>query len=339
MMEFDPDGAGGDEGLFGLPAMQTPAIAVIAVPWEATVSYGRGTAAAPRAIEAASQQVDLLDLEYGPIWKSGIGWLGSPQEVEVWNREACALAHPVVEAGDVGSDLDLVDAARRVDALACRRDEWVYQLANRAFDAGQIPAVLGGEHSSPLGLIRAAAERHSGIGVLHIDAHADLREAYMGFRSSHASIMTRVLECPDVHRLVGVGYRDLGHAEWDKINAGTGRICAHLDPDLAMRLANGEHWSSIVQQIVDDLPPLVHISFDVDGLDPSLCPNTGTPVPGGLRYREVQILLRAVSKHRQVVSFDLCEVSPGHSDEWDANVGARLLYKLSGCALSSRSRQ
>ena len=339
MTDFDPDGAGTDGGLFGLPSVVRPAVAVIAVPWEATVSYGQGTAAAPQAIEGASQQVDLYDLEYGPIWKSGIDWVGNPETLANWNAQACALARPVVEAGDVGSDPALKALAKQVDEFAEQRDVCVHQWAESAFDDGQVPAVLGGDHSSPLGLIRAAAERHQGLGILHLDAHADLREAYMGFRSSHASIMARALECSGVHRLVGVGYRDLGHREWERIERDTERIRAYTDPEIAMRLSRGEHWLSIVEQIVEELPPKVHISFDIDGLDPSLCPNTGTPVPGGLGYRDVQILLRTVAKHRQVVSFDLCEVSPGHSDEWDANVGARLLYKLSGCALSSRSRQ
>jgi len=161
----------------------------------------------------------------------------------------------------------------------------------------------------------------------------------MGFRSSHASIMARVLETCDVRRLVGVGYRDLGHAEWEKITTCRDRICAFTDPEISRRLASGETWDSIVSEILEALPQKVHISFDIDGLDPSLCPNTGTPVPGGLGFRDVQVLLRTISEHRQVVSFDLCEVSPGHSDEWDANVGARVLYKLAGCALSSRARE
>ena len=339
MTTFDPDDASTDEGLYGLSPVPDPAVVVIPVPWEATVSYGRGTSSAPRAIELASHQVDLFDLEYGAVWKSGIGWADIGSDIERLNRRACETAAPVVEAGGSAASPALMEAARRVDALSRQRDEVVRAAAAAALDAGQIPVVLGGDHSSPLGLLEAVAARHPGVGVLHIDAHADLREAYMGFRSSHASIMTRVLELEGVERLVGVGYRDLGHAEWQRICAEPDRICAFPDPTIAERLSAGDSWLDVVHEIIAKLPNIVHISFDIDGLDPSLCPNTGTPVPGGLGFREAQVLLHEVSKHRQVVSFDLCEVSPGHSSEWDANVGARVLYKLAGCALSSRSSQ
>jgi agmatinase len=188
-----------------------------------------------------------------------------------------------------------------------------------------------------LGLIEAVAKRHPGVGILHIDAHADLREAYLGFASSHASIMHRSLEVDGISRLVGVGYRDLGVAECQRIQNDATRIRSFTDFEIAERLANGEPWSQCVNDIVEALPPIVHISFDIDGLDPSLCPNTGTPVPGGLSFRDACMLLAAVSAARRVVSFDLCEVSPGPSGEWDANVGARVLYKLAGCAITSQS--
>ncbi len=339
MNGFDPDSAGTGEGLYGLDPSAHPAVAVIAVPWEATASYGRGTSRAPGAIEEASQQVDLHDLEYGPIWKSGIGWAEVGGDISAWNDEAAALAMPVIRAGGVAGDVTLQQAAARVDELARCRDEQVESAANRSFDAGQIPAVLGGDHSSPLGLIRASAARHPGLGILHIDAHADLRVAYMGFASSHASIMYNAMSSDHIHRLVGVGYRDVGSRELEAIEASQGRILPFTDPEIAHRLARGQTWAEVVDEIVAALPDKVHISFDIDGLDPSLCPNTGTPVPGGLRYREAMFLLHTVSDRRQVVSFDLCEVSPGDSDEWDANVGARVLYKLAGCAIASQVRQ
>jgi agmatinase len=338
MTDFDQDGPGMGEGLFGIPDSHEAAVAVIAVPWEATASYGRGTANGPKAIEAASQQVDLFDLEYGSVWKQGISWFDLSADIEAWNREASELAIPIIAAGGVGEDPERMRDAARVDILAHRRDIAVCDAAIQIMDQGRIPVVLGGDHSSPLGLLRAVGKRHPGIGILHIDAHADLRGAYLGFRSSHASIMRCALQTAGIGPIVGVGYRDVGESEVALIKREEQRVYAFTDPDIAWRLAHGSSWLSIVEQIIAPLPEEIHISFDIDGLDPSLCPNTGTPVPGGLGFRDVCVLLRAIAEQRRVISFDLCEVSPRADSEWDANVGARILYKLAGCSLMSRAR-
>jgi agmatinase len=194
--------------------------------------------------------------------------------------------------------------------------------------------VLGGDHSAPYGAIKAVAERWPGVGILHVDAHADLRQAYMGFRWSHASIFHNVLELEGVGRLVGVGYRDVGTREWARIESDVERIKVFSDPVLAHDAARGRPWLETCREIVAALPKHVYVSFDIDGLDPTLCPSTGTPVPGGLSFREATMLLEVLSASRQVVGFDLCEVAPGPT-EWDANVGARLLYRLAGCAVRS----
>ena len=332
-MTFDPDGPGIGEGLYGLDPCENPLIHIIAVPWEATASYGRGASHAPHAIEKASQQVDIEDLEYGSIWKNGIGWYPIRTDIRRLNDQATKLALPIIDAG--GVSVGNADAVA-VDELARERDQAVYEAASQIFDLDGIPSVLGGDHSCPYGLIRAASERHLDFGILHIDAHADLRDAYLGFESSHASIMHRALTLPNVKRIVGVGYRDLGSAEIKRIATEPERLCVFPDHTIAYRLANGESWQSIVDAICAALPSQVHISFDIDGLDPSLCPNTGTPVPGGLSYREALVLLRSISDRCTVVSFDLCEVAPGERGEWDANVGARILYKLAGCAAKSK---
>jgi agmatinase len=211
----------------------------------------------------------------------------------------------------------------------------VERIANAWMSKGKLVAVLGGDHSSPLGLMKACAKRHPGLGILHVDAHADLRDAYEGFVESHASIMFNVHETiPEVAKIVQVGIRDFS-AEEHALATSSSRIESYYDADLARRTFEGEPFVRLVAEIVGHLPEQVYISFDVDGLDPSLCPNTGTPVPGGLSFQQANALLRAVRRTgRRIVGFDLNEVA---GDEWDANVGARLLYKMIGHALASHA--
>jgi agmatinase len=185
----------------------------------------------------------------------------------------------------------------------------------------------------PLGNLRAIAQHHPNFGILHIDAHADLREAYEGFEFSHASIMFNALKLPQLTKLVQVGIRDLSHDEVKLIRQSNGRVSAYYDPLLKQKLYGGVSWLEVCQQIVAELPQQVYISFDVDGLDPKLCPNTGTPVPGGLELEQTFCLFReVVHSGRQIIGFDVVEVG---NAEWDGNVGARIVYKL--CNLMSLS--
>jgi agmatinase len=136
---------------------------------------------------------------------------------------------------------------------------------------------------------------------------------------------------PGVARLVQVGIRDLGAAEWQAIGDSGGRVICNLDLDWKRREASGERFLELCSAAVAPLPERVWVSFDVDGLDPALCPNTGTPVPGGLSFVQACLLLESlVESGRRIIGFDLCEVA---GEEWDAIVGARLLYKLCGFAL------
>ncbi len=204
-------------------------------------------------------------------------------------------------------------------------------------DQGKMPVTLGGDHAVPFGAIRAYAERYPGLGILHLDAHADLRDAYEGFTWSHASIFHNVMTRLDgIARLVQVGVRDLGQAEQAMIDGSGGRILTFFDADIAARKESGTPFAVIADEIAAALPKDVYLSWDIDGLDPTLCPSTGTPVPGGLSWNEAIGLLRALLRAgKRIVGLDLCEVSPGDT-EWDANVGARLLYKMIGFALLSQ---
>lgn len=334
-MSFDPDAAAQPaSGLFGLSTTPEEArVVVIPVPFEATTSYGGGTAQGPAAILEASHQVDLFDLDTGRPYEAGIAMLPIPAEVEAWSREAKALAAPIVETG--GADADPA-ALGRIDALCERMNGWVQAQARTWLGKGKLVGLVGGDHSTPFGSIAAHAEAYPGLGVLHLDAHADLRVAYEGFTWSHASIMHNVLErVPGVARLVQVGIRDFSEGEYRAITGSGGRVHTFFDHRLARARLDGMPWREQVDAVVAALPPTIYCSFDIDGLDPTLCPHTGTPVPGGLSFSQAVSLLEGVARAgKRIVGFDVNEVAPGpDGDQWDGNVGARLLYKLIGWAL------
>jgi agmatinase len=197
-------------------------------------------------------------------------------------------------------------------------------------------AVVGGEHSAPFGLLQALNEKYDDFGILHIDAHADLRRAYEGFTYSHASIMYNVLEqLRHVTKIVQVGVRDYC-AEEAALMAADVRLVPFTDAALQEASFNGLPWAQQCRDIVAALPEKVYVSFDIDGLTPDNCPHTGTPVPGGLTYNQAVFLLKAVAQSgKKIIGFDLCEVAPSGHDEWDANVGARVLFKL--CCYTQQS--
>jgi agmatinase len=227
-------------------------------------------------------------------------------------------------------------AAERVNAASEQVNEYVRNQAASILDDDKVPGIVGGEHSVPFGAIRACAERFGEIGVLHVDAHMDLRREFEGFRWSHASIMHNVLtRVPGVVKVVQVGVRDFGEGEMQFADEAGARIRVVYDDVIAEQQMRGTAWPDLCASIVQDLPDLVYVSFDIDGLDPSLCPHTGTPVPGGLSFNQAVLLLDVLrGSGKRVVGFDLVEVAPGprSEPEWDANVGARVLYRLCGLA-------
>jgi agmatinase len=332
--QFDPDGpAPANSGIYGLPfSVDDSKVIVVPVPFEATTSYGGGTSNGPAAVLEASKQVDLFDQETGRPYASGIAMLDIPKNVLRWNAAAKKIAAVVIEKGGV-VDRATQTAADKVNEYSERVNAWVYDETVSLLRQGKLAVVLGGDHSVPYGAIRAHAQKYPGLGILHLDAHADLRDAYEGFIWSHASIFNNVMrKIPGIGKLVQVGVRDLGQAERRMIDSND-RIDTFYDADLAARKELGVPFAKLADEIVAQLPDEVYLSWDIDGLDPTLCPGTGTPVPGGLSWNEAIGLLRAIRRSgKRIVGLDLCEVSPGET-EWDANVGARLLYKMIGYAL------
>ncbi len=341
-MTFDPNRAASkDSGIFGLPYTPDEArVVLLPVPWDATTSYGSGAADGPRAIMDASKQVDLFDAETGKPFEAGIAMLEESADIRAWNEEARVQAAEIIEAGgDLSGDAELQGALTKVNAMSERINDIVYLETKRLMGLSKIVGLVGGDHSTPFGCIRAHAEAFAGMGILHIDAHADLRHAYEGFEHSHASIMENVTRrIPSVSKVVQVGIRDFCEEELERIANSGGRIQTLFDVKIAHARMQGR-ITDLFAQAVSVLPRDVYVSFDIDGLDPALCPHTGTPVAGGLSLHEASMLIGMVAQSgRRIVGFDLNEVAPGpDDDEWDGNVGARVLYKLIGWTLISRA--
>jgi len=314
------------------------ALVLIPVPWEATTSYGGGTSRGPEAIVRASYQLDLEDPAFGTPYRAGIAFAPQDEVVVLRNERARVAALEAIAALEGGAEAPVALAV--VNDAGADVNAHVEAAARALLEEGKLVGVVGGDHSSPYGLIRALASRHpDGFGVLHIDAHHDLRAAYEGFTWSHASIFHNVMErVPAVRKLVQVGIRDYSRAEREYAAALGQRGACFYAHALFRWKAEGVPFREICERVLAELPRKVYVSFDIDGLDPPYCPSTGTPVPGGLSFDEAAYLLEALAASgRTVIGFDLCEVAPGEQgDEWDANVGARVLYKLCGCCLRSQ---
>lgn len=341
---FDPNSiANPNNNIFGLPFSEEDArLVIMPIPWEVTVSYNAGTARAPDHMCKASLQVDLFDSEIKDAWRQGF-YMRTPNKKiltksDYLRKEAELYLNYISQGEDVADNKFMTKTLKEINAGSLFLNNWVYEQTKQLLDDGKLVGLLGGDHSTPLGFYKAIAERHDSFGILQIDAHMDLRKAYEGFDYSHASIMYNALEqIPNLEKLVQVGIRDYCEEETDYLEKTNGRVVAFLDREMKERQYEGDTWKKIVDDIIDKLPQNVFISFDIDGLDPKLCPHTGTPVQGGLDTPQVFYLFKHLLKSgRKIIGFDLNEVGVSH-DEWDENVGARVLYKLCSLLIASNS--
>lgn len=339
---FDPDApAQPGTGIFGLPfTRDDAAIVLIPVPFDATTSYSAGAAQGPRIILDASAQVDLYDHQFGRIYERGIFMEDIPEDILELSAHTRTLTGPIIERG--GATPEDAHAVAQIDKAGDRIRKYTHERTIAALRDGKMPAIIGGEHSVPLGAFDAIAEylEDQRFSILHIDAHLDLRNAFDGFRYSHASIMHNALaDIPAIERLVSVAIRDYAEGERAAADEAGDRVIVHYDLDLHRQLDEGAAWSELCERIVRQLTDRVYISFDIDALDPALCPHTGTPVPGGLSFNHAARLLEILARSgKRIIGFDLVEVAPNpanEDDEWDANVGARILYKLCGTTLTA----
>jgi agmatinase len=334
-MSFEPNGVGVSNGnIFGFPVDESSAdLVILPIPWDVTASYGKGTSCGPQAILEASTQLDFFHPELPKAYETKVymapisaAWLEINDKFNQATAEYFRDLETLGEAASMEKHGELVASINEAhQALTTHLQERVEALIKQ----GKTVAVLGGEHSTSLGLIQALDAHHDSFCILQIDAHADLRKAYQGFVQSHASIMYNALNrCQNLHRLVQVGIRDI--SEFEVLFAESHpTIRTFFDWNLKSAAFKGTTWDQQCESILQELSENVYISFDIDGLYPYLCPHTGTPVAGGLSLEHISYLLfKLVDSGKFIVGFDLNEVSPGLKGEWDANVGARALWQL-----------
>ncbi len=331
--DFDINGVGLDNGnIFGLPhTAEQAAVVILPIPWDVTTSYSAGTSNGPAAILKASPQLDLFDKDHPDAWKRGVYMFPIDEDLEEKNKSLRPLAEAhiaILEKGhqpDNGTLKSVVEINKACKALK----DYICNYTHSLLLAGKKVGVLGGDHSTPLALIEALALLNDSFGVLQIDAHMDLRKSYEGFEYSHASIMYNALKSAQVSKLVQVGIRDYCEEEYTMMKNSGERIITFFDSDLKQKTFQGISWEKQCEQIISHLPDKVYISYDIDGLLPYYCPNTGTPVPGGLDYDQVHYLInKVISSGREIIGFDLCEVAPSKNNDWNENVGARVLWDL-----------
>lgn len=330
-----------EDGFLGCQSPEGEArVSLIPVAFDATCSSRTGAARGPEAILQGSVYLDINDRLFGRFDEIPVHLEEMPEWLPALSTNTRREVEPLRAHGPTGADASRI---RGIDEACHRVHEHVYERCAAAIDAGRVPGVIGGEHGISFGAIRASAERAGPIGILHIDAHYDLRDRYLGLLYSHASVMFNAIRHDRVERLVSVGIRDWCPEEMELAER-SGKVSTFFDDDLASRTLAGETWTAVCADIVRTLPGRVHISFDIDGLEPGLCPNTGTPVPGGLDFqRASQLLLAVVNSGKTIVGFDLVEVAPPPGADLeeartlDGVVGARVLQRLIGAAARVRA--
>lgn len=346
LSNFDPNGAANpNNNIFGLPLTEGEArVVILPVPWEVTVSFGSGTARSAEQIMRASLQVDLFDPDFPESWQQGF-FLREPDRKILFKsdylRKEAELYIDYISKGDaIENNQFMCKTLKEVNEGSYFLNNWVYQQTKSLLERNKLVGLLGGDHSTPLGYMKAIAEKHGDFGILQIDAHCDLRDGYEGFVYSHASIMYNAIkEIPQIQKLVQVGIRDYSLGEDQFIQQNKGRIRTYFDKEIRERQYEGETFRQITDEIIAQLPDKVYISFDIDGLDPKLCPNTGTPVQGGFETEQVFFIFNKIVKAgKTIIGFDLTEVSTSENG-WDANVGARVLFKMCNLMVASNPEE
>ena len=261
--------------------LETAKVVLIPVPYDGTSTWGKGADKGPEAFLEASENMELYDIETdSEVYKQGI--------------------HLTDVVTENGSPETMVNA--------------VHKLAKEYIKRNKFVTLFGGEHSISIGGIRAFNECFDNLTVLHIDAHADLRESYEGTKYNHACAVN---EASQTTNLIQVGIRSMDAIER-----------TFMDDEktfFAHDMANDEYW---IDKVIDLMTENVFITFDLDALDPSILPSTGTPEPGGLFWYETLEFLKQVFEEKNVVGFDIVELCPNSQDKSSDFLAAKLYYKM-----------
>lgn len=342
------------------PSYEEAQCVLLGAPWEVSVSYGSGTVHGPQWIQQAGSQLDFFNPQTKKnISKQGIYfWLAESLKKKndeirplalklIQNQErvlqGCSLSSKEAKsfkqdpAESKQTHLDL----QKVNQACEEMVQTVQEKTQKILDDQKLFGLIGGDHSVSEGALLEMGRRYKGnFGLLHLDAHADMRSAYQGFQHSHASVMYNVLH--QEHSpcsIVQAGVRDLCEEEHQLISSHP-RVHCFFDYEIKKQLFEGKTWKALVHSILKKLPNDIYISLDADALSWAYAPNTGCPVPGGLNFNHVSYLLDQIALSKKtIIGFDVVEVSRPQSSffgEWDGNVGARLVYQLCELSLSSR---
>jgi agmatinase len=344
LSQFDPNAVGNpNNNIFGLPFTEEDArLVILPVPWEVTVSYGAGTSRAAEHVFKCSKQVDLFDTDGHFGWKQGFYMLDIDRKIlmksDYLRKEAELYIDYISKGESVEKNKFMCKSLKEINEGSAMMNQWVYDHSKALLEKDKLVGLLGGDHSTVLGFMMALGEKHGSFGVLQIDSHCDLRKGYEHFTYSHASVMYNALqEIPALQKLVQIGIRDFCEEEWQVITNSNGRIVTYLDKQIKERQYEGETWKQLTDEIVNQLPEKVYLSFDIDGLDRKSSPNTGTPVIGGFETEQIFYLLKKINESgRKLIGFDLVEIGVGQND-WDSNVGAHILWRLCNLFVQNQS--
>lgn len=340
-IDFDPNGLVPDNGnYFGIPLdAEHAALVLISAPWDTTVSTRAGSSYAPDAIIEASRFVDFHEPMAPNSWRKGIATLPIDYSIQDMSHRLRSDADKVISMSHTDADY-IIDnlmhsrRLRRINEASMLVNDKIYLQSRRWLQRGKIVGLVGGDHSTAYGNMRAVGQCFSEFGVLHIDARCNLKEGCYGFHHSHSSVMHNALRDIDsLKRLVSVGVREFSPAEWQRSQEDE-RIRLFTGQYLWSSHFEGVNWSTMCDNIISELPENVYISLDIDGLTIECSPHTGTTISGGLRFPEVVYLMdKLVESGRKIVAFDLSEVVPDVDDKTDAMIAARLLFKMCSMAL------